>query len=325
MLNSLLKHLADFAVFLVAARLVSLVIGVTVCYWFQNPVPGPKSISGFIRFTFPRELFTAHSVRTDVALTVLKRLTGAWGVVPVAAFISVLGPLSYKFLSSTIGAQPVVAPPMWMMVSIIAGLILIHDFAEFIVHWASHKYDILWEFHKIHHSTEFMTPLSAKRAHFMDDLARIAVIGPAMGVSVGLFAYIFKLNPLDSTFYGLDAFVIGNVLEFEDLRHSYIPLHFGWLENILMSPAQHQVHHNRLGPAKNFGSCIAIWDQLFRSFSYSLPPKSFEIGLEHHEQPNYDSIWKLYLMPFINIGHMAKRWVSGGRTPAAAAPKADTA
>ena len=44
------------------------------------------------------------------------------------------------------------------------------DFGNFFAHWLQHKIPWLWEFHKIHHSAEVLTPVTALRVHPVGEL-----------------------------------------------------------------------------------------------------------------------------------------------------------
>jgi sterol desaturase/sphingolipid hydroxylase (fatty acid hydroxylase superfamily) len=306
-MHAIVLRLLSYVTLINAARLFMIGAGAWYCYWRQMPVVGPKTLRGFAGFVFPRQLWTHRCVRIDVTLVILRKLTGLWGVVPVVASVAMLSPAIYGALTSLFGHHAQAEASWLVMLAMIVALVLVHDFGEYITHAASHNNRLLWEFHKVHHSTEFMTPLSAKRAHFVDDVTRMIVIGPSLGLAVGVLAYLFHLEPISSSLFGLDAYMIGNVLNFDQLRHSHIPLSYGRAESYLISPAQHQLHHDRYGKPRNFGSFLSLWDRLFGTFAYSAPAGSFEVGLSTADQKNYDAVWKLYVRPFGNLGLLAKR------------------
>lgn len=325
-MQTILVHVVTYGVLLTLARCVSSFLGIWYCYWHQEPVPGPKSYRGFLNFLVPRQLWTSRCVRIDIWLAGLRKLAGAWGVVPIAASVAVIAPIPYNALSAVFGAPaPTGSAPWAVQIMIVLLLIIPHDFGEFLAHAASHSNRYLWEFHKAHHSVEFMTPLTAKRTHFIDDLVRLAIIGPLLGVSSGILCYLFHVPIIGATLYGVDAYAVLNLLCLEQLRHSYIPLAFSRrVEMVFMSPAQHQLHHNRVGKPHNFGSFLAIWDRLHGSFAHSRAPGSFQFGLKPEEQPRYDSVLKLYVRPFQNVGQIIyRKWQkrrAEGQVQAQAAP-----
>jgi hypothetical protein len=88
------------------------------------------------------------------------------------------------------------------------------------------------------------------------------------------------------------------------LRHSHLPLRFcAGLERMLVSPAMHQLHHS-VDPRhhdKNFGLAFAIWDRLLGTLM--LPDKELigELGLSNGEGQVYNSVWTLYVLPFVKL------------------------
>jgi sterol desaturase/sphingolipid hydroxylase (fatty acid hydroxylase superfamily) len=65
-----------------------------------------------------------------------------------------------------------------------------------------------------------------------------------------------------------------------NLRHSQLPLsYWPWLQKILISPAQHQWHHNRTGADQNYGSILAIWDWWFGSLRITRYDDPFDFGV----------------------------------------------
>jgi len=67
-----------------------------------------------------------------------------------------------------------------------------------------------------------------------------------------------------------------------NLRHSMIPISYGRLEKLFISPLQHQLHHGKTTSRKNYGSMLAIWDRMFNSWlpgktPAELPDKEFPL------------------------------------------------
>lgn len=58
-------------------------------------------------------------------------------------------------------------------------------------------------------------------------------------------------------------------------------LSYGWLENILQSPARHHLHHSVDVEHwdKNLGLLFSFWDKMFGCFLLSVPREKFRIGL----------------------------------------------
>lgn len=153
----------------------------------------------------------------------------------------------------------------WLMMSFTLCLFICQDFFKFLVHFTMHKIPFLWRFHAVHHSATSMTPLTLYRLHPVEmfiNTARSLFIGAGV---TGLFLYLFQNQLAISQIIGVNIFVFIFNLCASNLRHSSVWLGYGKLEYLFISPAQHQIHHSIQYQHfdKNFGSALAIWDNLF--------------------------------------------------------------
>ena len=134
-----------------------------------------------------------------------------------------------------------------------------------------HKIPFLWEFHKTHHSARVLTPVTLYRTHPIESAMATVRNSLSTGVSIGFFIFLFNSKYTLFTVLGVNLF--GFVFNFlgSNLRHSHIPISFGFMEHIFISPKQHQLHHSK-NPKhydKNFGVSLSIWDALCRSRVFS--------------------------------------------------------
>lgn len=91
-----------------------------------------------------------------------------------------------------------------------------------------------------------------------------------------------------------------------NLRHSEVPLRYWrWLENIVMSPAQHQIHHSidSMHYDKNFGVGLALWDRAFNTHCHSLPNQKLRYGIVQTQRHPH-SLTTLYLQPFYEASNV---------------------
>ena len=89
-----------------------------------------------------------------------------------------------------------------------------------------------------------------------------------------------------------------------NLRHSHIGIRYWWwLEYILISPAQHQLHHSISVKHydKNFGAAFAIWDWLFGSLLHSVEFDEIKLGIKSGENNEVHDLKKLYFQPLKEI------------------------
>jgi sterol desaturase/sphingolipid hydroxylase (fatty acid hydroxylase superfamily) len=194
------------------------------------------------------------------------------------------------------------------------ALFVVYDFAQFISHYLHHRVPILWEFHKVHHSAGVLTPITAKRFHPLELIIRASILAALTGIVNGVFGYILaeRLAPpeyLTISFLNVGILVFAVNL-FANLRHSHIWLSYGYvLNHVLISPAQHQIHHSceTRHFDKNFGIVFSVWDWICGSLYVPRTKETFAIGLLNREHEEYDGVIKLYALPFQKAARLVFR------------------
>ena len=315
---SVARHLAVIDVALVAGTWVTAAIGAAFHYFRQHRAPD-KSFRNFLRFVFPPAVFQHPSCRRDYLFAVVSHFTEPFTVGSVlvaipAATIAVFGACQALF-----GRHEQMAPNGLLTVATFLLVLLVQDFTTWFSHWIEHKSKIMWEIHKVHHSAEFLTPISNRRHHPWQALWEIGLNNVAVGLVLGVMSYAFGVPVTTNALLGVDAFFVANMLSFYHLRHSHIPLHYGRFEKYFLSPAQHQLHHSQevVDWDKNFGLLTSIWDRAFGTIRYTTPGYQFRIGLPADLMKDYDSFWKFLTTPLVNIGKLLSRR-SQARAPAGA-------
>ena len=94
-----------------------------------------------------------------------------------------------------------------------------------------------------------------------------------------------------------------------NLRHSHIGIkYWKWLEYIIISPAQHHVHHSvaKKHYDKNFGVAFAFWDWFFGSHHHSEETDNLILGVEHHNGEEVHTLKNLYFKPILEIVRIFK-------------------
>jgi hypothetical protein len=99
---------------------------------------------------------------------------------------------------------------------------------------------------------------------------------------------------------GLNALVFAYYLAGYNLRHSSVWLSYGRaMEQVLISPAQHQIHHSSdpRHADRNFGFIFACWDGLFGTLYVPQGRETLTFGITGGEAREFDSIRRLYFLP----------------------------
>jgi len=194
---------------------------------------------------------------------------------------------------------------------------LAYDFGRFLAHSLLHDLPWLWEFHKVHHSAEVLTPLTAARVHPID----LAIMACVPALLTGALSWCFH-RWVDAgmefyTFLGMHALLWTFGL-LDNLRHWQVWISYGGaLNRWLISPAHHQLHHSaeREHWGCNRGFELAIWDRLYGTLR--VPPDQqlkLRFGLGDDTDGRWRSVGRLYFWPF---GLLARRIRRRARQPAA--------
>ena len=183
-------------------------------------------------------------------------------------------------------------------------LVLLWDFSATYAHYLKHKVPILWELHKVHHSAEVMTPVTALRRHPLEAIFGALVTSLVIGFGVVVWVLLFGMNVMPVNLFGTLFGIWLWRLAGYNLRHSHIWISYGNFWNrIFISPAQHQVHHSK-SPEHydtNFGHIFAFWDKFFGTLYLPRFEERMKFGIDDDEMPEYRSLFGLYITPLVKI------------------------
>ena len=199
------------------------------------------------------------------------------------------------------------------------SLVLAMDLALYLGHYLQHRIPALWEFHKIHHSAEVLTPITAFRVHPVDDLLNLTLSAGLTGIVQGIFHVWFGSKIGDVRILGVNALLFAWYVFGFNLRHSHVWLAYPrWLSHLVISPAQHQIHHSKAPRHfdKNMGFIFACWDAMFGTLYVPREKEDLAYGLADDEHRRFASVRALYLRPFIALWERRARAPSIGRATA---------
>lgn len=248
--------------YLASAALIAAV------YWYFK---GEKE--GLIAYLFPKKLYQHPSSRVDLYLSSINCILTGVGFFAVLYAVPTFTLLGIEVLS-TLWAT--LWGTLWerssVETTVAAGtlaavlLVLTQDFCRYVTHYVHHKHPLLWPFHAVHHSAEVLTPLTFLRGHPVYYMIQQLIMSVLIGTmqAVILFCIVGQIEAW--VVYTTAAVFQLYMVTGAHLRHSHVALRYPpWLEHILISPAQHQIHHSsdRRHHDKNFGEIFAFWDWIF--------------------------------------------------------------
>lgn len=298
-------HVLTFDTAVVMMTWLSALIGALLTFAIRQQ-DHPKNLRGFLGFCFPSIILRHRSCRLDLGYTIAAKLVHPLLLAPLLVGNVVVAQVLYGWLTDSFGPQPQLPMTTGLWIASLVATVVISDLANFVAHFGHHHFPALWAFHKVHHSTEFLLPISNRRIHPVQELIDTGSIALGVGVWLAAMAYMFHQPIEDISILGVDAYFVANLLSFYHLRHSHIPMSYGWLENIVMSPAQHQLHHSCeiRHWDRNFGLLLSCWDKMAGTFLRS-ETEPFRLGLPQPERSHYTSVARLYLVPPLELARMA--------------------
>jgi alkylglycerol monooxygenase len=140
----------------------------------------------------------------------------------------------------------------WLVVAI---TFIILDFNGYWIHRWSHRINLFWNLHVIHHSSEEFNLACALRqsiSAFFNLFTVLLLPAALLGIPQGVIATVAPLHLFAQFWY-----------------HTRHIDKMGWLEHVLVTPSHHRVHH-AINPEymdKNLSQIFIIWDKLFGTFA----------------------------------------------------------
>lgn len=157
--------------------------------------------------------------------------------------------------------------PGWLQLLLI---FVLRDFMQWAIHRMYHHVNWMWEFHKVHHSTEQMGFAALLRYHWMENILYrtleyipLAMIG--FSITDFFIVHIFTL-------------VTGQ------LGHANLKINLGPLKYLLNGPQMHLWHHAKEMPPThpngfNYGITLSIWDFIFGTNYWPSDDENLPVGL----------------------------------------------
>lgn len=162
--------------------------------------------------------------------------------------------------------------PYWARILVFFVII---DLVQWATHILLHRYEFLWNFHKVHHSVKEMGFAAHLRYHWMEPVVYNSMKYIPLAIMGGFTAQ-------DVAVVHFFNIAIGH------LNHANIALDYGTLKYIFNNPKMHIWHHAKELPEDrrygvNFGITLSIWDYLFRTNYMPRNGRDIVIGFEGDE------------------------------------------
>lgn len=215
-----------------------------------------------------------------------------------AAFIAWLAVWAQENVGQTLPLQGILAGKAWW-VSFIA-LLFMGQVTFYVAHYYSHKIPMLWQFHKVHHSSMVLDSISTTRFHILDKT---------------LFALPYMLMV---TYFQPDPVMTFLYFSFRDFWGRYGHGNIRdphWLGYFMSNPKFHRWHHSNDPEAidKNFSAEFNFLDYLFGTAYYPKNKIPDNFGVEGYS----NNILVQHYQPFKDCYDIVKKdgWMALLRKP----------
>lgn len=209
-----------------------------------------------------------------LGLILIEKLYGLWrgeDRTPVMDMVSSLMSGLTNSVKDVLGLSVSILTYTWMLKNwslmespantwwVYAVAFVVLDFQGYWVHRWAHEINFFWNKHLVHHSSEeFNLPCALRQ-------------------SISSFVNLFTFFLLPAALIGIPTIVVATVaplhLFAQFWYHTRHIGRMGFLENIIVTPSHHRVHH-AINPEymdKNYGQIFIFWDKWFGTFQAELP------------------------------------------------------
>jgi sterol desaturase/sphingolipid hydroxylase (fatty acid hydroxylase superfamily) len=258
-------------------------------------------LKAITRALFPRRIASHPSTLIDVSYLVFNVFI--FGAIFGWALLSyqVIGNGVTSLLAAAFGpVTPTALPELAARCIITLLLFLAYELGYWLHHYLCHRVPFMWEFHKVHHTANVLTPLTVFRVHPVDTWLFVNILAVVIGVMSGIANYALGVTTYQYALSGTNIILVVFIHVYIHLQHSQLWIAFrGLAGRILISPAHHQVHHsnNPIHFNRNLGSCLAIWDWLFGTLHVpGRKPERLSFGVESAGRDE-QTITQAYIAP----------------------------
>lgn len=192
----------------------------------------------------------------------------------ISGFYKVLSVLFSEF-NITASSLSLINISNWHPILQLLIFFVILDFVQWFTHVLLHRYEVLWNFHKVHHSVKEMGFAAHLRYHWMENVLYKPL--KVFGVMI-----LGGFEPEQAYIVHFAAITIGH------LNHSNIKITYGPLKYIFNNPVMHLYHHAYTIPkgknGVNYGISLSVWDYIFKTNYIPEDSGTIEIGFEGDNQ-----------------------------------------
>jgi sterol desaturase/sphingolipid hydroxylase (fatty acid hydroxylase superfamily) len=176
--------------------------------------------------------------------------------------------------------------PVWLETALAVVLL---DYTLYVWHVLTHKVDLLWRFHLVHHVDLDLDASTALRFHFGELILSV----PWRAGQI----LVIGVSPLALSVW--QTLLLVSIL----FHHSNVRLPIEterWLNHLIVTPRMHGIHHSivREETNSNWSSGLTLWDRLHHTIHLNVPQDEITIGVPAYRAPEDVRTLTILAMPF---------------------------
>jgi sterol desaturase/sphingolipid hydroxylase (fatty acid hydroxylase superfamily) len=192
-----------------------------------------------------------QSYKTNFGLFIFNSM--AMSLVSASSLLILAERYSDKGLLNTLSS------PAWK--AVLSFLLL--DLLMYLWHKASHRFDCLWMFHRVHHNDPYLNITTSFRIHFLELVITHflkAVLIIILGIEEAMVLTSEAIMTLFIMFHHTNISFMGEKL----------------LGHVIIVPSLHRTHHStqRSEHDSNYGAVLSLWDRLFGTLAELKPAEA---------------------------------------------------
>jgi sterol desaturase/sphingolipid hydroxylase (fatty acid hydroxylase superfamily) len=229
---------------------------------------------------FNRRSWTQGRRAANLGLTAVVFLLN-WSLSSATAILALTMSLRPPALATALGIP--------LSVQIVGGIVILDFSAGYLAHRALHLFPILWRFHQVHHSDDFVDVTTTYRTHPVETVWRFLFVMVPVWM-LGIPALAVVIQRLVSAANGI--LEHGNIRLWDPLDRV--------LSLVWVTPNVHKIHHSRYlsETNSNYGNVLTVYDRVFGTFTASDRAVSVVYGLDGADPTRIASFRALLSMPF---------------------------
>ena len=174
-----------------------------------------------LRALLPRRFVTSPSGRADIGFFVFNTFAAGvlfgWAIVSTHA-VSVF---IHDGLAHLFGAPDPMPVPAWAAsTAMTVALFLAYELGYWVDHWLKHRVPLLWEFHRVHHTAEHLSPLTNFRVHPVDSILFLNSLALFIGATHGAMTWLFGAPVQAVLLSGTNVLTLAFLFLLVHLQHS---------------------------------------------------------------------------------------------------------